>query len=92
VRAFLRARDSLRKGLDLIFMDPPRTGLPPDLVNEIAAFGPEHLVYVSCDPSTLARDLRLLLNHQYQICSLALLDLFPQTHHLETVAKLTRTP
>jgi 23S rRNA (uracil1939-C5)-methyltransferase len=91
VRSCLRGRDSLWKGLDLIFMDPPRTGLPPDLVNEIAALGSEQLVYVSCDPSTLARDLRLLLNHQYQICSLALLDLFPQTHHLETVAKLRRT-
>jgi 23S rRNA (uracil1939-C5)-methyltransferase len=90
VRAFLWTQGSLRKGLDLIFMDPPRTGLPPNLVNEIAALGSEQLVYVSCDPSTLARDLRLLLNHQYQICSLTLLDLFPQTHHLETVARLRR--
>jgi 23S rRNA (uracil1939-C5)-methyltransferase len=90
VRAFLRARDHLRKNLDLILIDPPRTGLPLDFVNEIAALGAGDLVYVSCDPSTLARDLRLLLNHQYQICSLDLLDLFPQTHHLETVAKLRR--
>ncbi len=75
---------------DLIVVDPPRTGLEAattTLLNQIAA---PSMVYVSCDPATLARDLRALLAGSYSIASVALADLFPQTFHLETVVHLRR--
>jgi 23S rRNA (uracil1939-C5)-methyltransferase len=73
---------------DLIVMDPPRTGLGAEtcaLLGEIAA---PAVVYVSCDPATLARDLRALIGSGYQIQSITLADLFPQTFHMETVVQL----
>jgi 23S rRNA (uracil1939-C5)-methyltransferase len=73
---------------DLIVLDPPRTGLGAEscaLLGEIAA---PAVVYVSCDPATLARDLRALIASGYQIQSITLADLFPQTFHLETVVHL----
>jgi len=89
--------DFLRRGLssphlelDLLLTDPPRTGLPPRTVQRIAELKVRRLIYVSCDPSTLARDLAVLVNANYEIVSLELLDLFPQTHHLEGVVRLER--
>jgi 23S rRNA (uracil1939-C5)-methyltransferase len=76
---------------DLIVVDPPRAGLGPDttaLLGEIAA---PNIVYVSCDPATLARDLRTLLSSGYLLVSATLADLFPQTFHLETVVELHRS-
>jgi 23S rRNA (uracil1939-C5)-methyltransferase len=73
---------------DLIVVDPPRTGLGAEscaLLGQIAA---PALAYVSCDPATLARDLRALIASGYQIQSITLADLFPQTFHLETVVQL----
>ncbi len=90
LRDFLRDQHCLLEDTDLILMDPPRTGLARDVVDEVAALGSPDVVYVSCDPSSLARDLRVFLNHYYQLVSVEILDLFPQTHHLETVAKLRR--
>ena len=78
--------------LDLLLIDPPRTGLPPRSVHGIAELKAKKLVYVSCDPSTLARDLALLVQAKYEICCLDLLDLFPQTHHLEGIVRLERLP
>jgi 23S rRNA (uracil1939-C5)-methyltransferase len=75
---------------DAIVVDPPRTGLgaeTAELLGEIAA--PE-LAYVSCDPTTLARDLRVLVGAGYAIERVTLADLFPQTFHLETVVRLRR--
>jgi 23S rRNA (uracil1939-C5)-methyltransferase len=76
--------------LDLLLMDPPRTGLPPKTVQGIAELKAKRLIYVSCDPSTLARDLALLVQANYEIISIDLLDLFPQTHHLECITRLER--
>jgi 23S rRNA (uracil1939-C5)-methyltransferase len=73
---------------DLIVMDPPRTGLGPEVCALLAEISAPTLVYVSCDPATLARDLRALTGSGYTIQSIALADLFPQTFHLETVAVL----
>jgi len=76
---------------DLIVVDPPRTGLGEEtctLLSEIAA---PALVYVSCDPATLARDLRVLISTGYQIQSITLADLFPHTFHIETVVQLRRS-
>jgi len=88
--AALRA-DRWRAGqFDLLFIDPPRSGLPKTTVEAIAHVGCPNFVYVSCDPATLARDLKILLSSGYDIVSLDLLDLFPQTHHLETIARLRK--
>jgi 23S rRNA (uracil1939-C5)-methyltransferase len=75
---------------DLIVVDPPRTGLGPDITTLLLRIAAPALVYVSCDPATLARDLHTLLAGGYQIQSLTLADLFPQTFHLETVVHLRR--
>jgi 23S rRNA (uracil1939-C5)-methyltransferase len=84
--SFLRRQKSERP--DLIVLDPPRTGLGADTAAELARIGAPAIVYVSCDPATLARDLRALTGTSYVIESLALVDLFPQTFHLETVVEL----
>ncbi len=73
---------------DLIVVDPPRTGLGPEITTLLVAIAAPFLVYVSCDPATLARDLRVLLAHGYVIESITLADLFPQTFHLETVVRM----
>ncbi len=88
--SFLRSHRQATRP-DLIVVDPPRAGLGPDttaLLSEIAA---PSMVYVSCDPATLARDLRALLNSGYFLASVTLADLFPQTFHLETVVELHRS-
>jgi 23S rRNA (uracil1939-C5)-methyltransferase len=69
-------------------MDPPRTGLGAETCALLAEVAAPALVYVSCDPATLARDLSALTASGYAIQSIALADLFPQTFHLETVALL----
>ncbi len=73
---------------DLIVVDPPRTGLGAETTSLVAQIAASSLVYVSCDPATLARDLRALVAAGYTIERLTLADLFPQTFHLETVAEL----
>ena len=76
---------------DLIVVDPPRIGLGPDITALLVRVAAPALVYVSCDPATLARDLKSLLAGGYQIQSLTLADLFPQTFHLETIVHLRRS-
>ncbi len=73
---------------DLVVVDPPRTGLGPEITALIAEIAPPALTYVSCDPATLARDLRALLAAGYTIETITLADLFPQTFHLETVVRM----
>jgi 23S rRNA (uracil1939-C5)-methyltransferase len=87
---FLR-RSSRSEKPDLIIVDPPRAGLGEEVASLLAAVGAPAMTYVSCDPATLARDLRMLLAAGYAIEDLTLADLFPQTFHLETVAHLRRS-
>jgi 23S rRNA (uracil1939-C5)-methyltransferase len=75
---------------DLVIVDPPRLGLGSDVCQCLGAVRPRQIVYVSCDPSTLARDLRTLQPSGYRPVGLTLIDLFPQTFHLETVVTLAR--
>jgi len=75
----------------LIAVDPPRTGLGAKSCALLAEIAAPTVVYVSCDPATLARDLRVLIASGYQIQSITLADLFPQTFHLETVVQLRRS-
>jgi 23S rRNA (uracil1939-C5)-methyltransferase len=82
-----RLPDTLK--LDAVLLDPPRSGCHPRLLSEIARREVPLVLYVSCDPSTLARDIKLL-SPSYRLASARVFDLFPQTYHIETVAVLTR--
>jgi 23S rRNA (uracil1939-C5)-methyltransferase len=87
---------------DFVVLDPPRSGLGAETAARLANLGAEEIVYVSCDPSTLARDLAVLTGserrqktevepaHRYEITDLHLFDLFPQTYHIETLVRLRR--
>jgi 23S rRNA (uracil1939-C5)-methyltransferase len=79
---------SLDRAPDLMVLDPPRSGLGRPIVRELLRLKGRDVAIVSCDPSTLARDLRPLLDGGYKIQSVKLVDLFPQTYHLETVTRL----
>ena len=74
----------------LVVVDPPRTGLDGATLAGLLRLRPARIVYVSCDPATLARDLRALLARDYRLDGVAAFDMFPQTHHVETVAHLVR--
>ena len=87
---FLRAAVLQRDRPDLIVLDPPRTGAGPEICALLARIAAPALIYVSCSPETLPRDLEVLTTSGYTISELHLLDLFPQTTHIETVAILTR--
>jgi 23S rRNA (uracil1939-C5)-methyltransferase len=87
----LRFLQSPAQHPDLVVVDPPRAGLGAEVCKHLASVQPRQIVYVSCDPSTLGRDLRALQPSGYRPVALTLIDLFPQTFHLETVATLERT-
>jgi 23S rRNA (uracil1939-C5)-methyltransferase len=75
---------------DFVVADPPRSGLGENVVRHLARLGAPRITYVSCDPSTLARDLRTFVAIGYRIEAAHLIDLFPQTFHIESVFHLTR--
>jgi tRNA/tmRNA/rRNA uracil-C5-methylase (TrmA/RlmC/RlmD family) len=77
--------------VDFILLDPPRAGASNKTMAKIIDIGAKAISYVSCDPSILARDLRKFADVGYEIDSITAIDLFPQTHHVETVVRLTRT-
>ncbi len=83
VEEFLRSRAAGRAGT--IVVDPPRTGMSKDAMQAVAGRRASRIVYVSCDPPTMARDARRLLDGGYRLASLAGLDLFPNTPHVEAV-------
>lgn len=76
----------------LCIVDPPRSGLDSEVTARLSANRPAELIYVSCHPATLARDLRLLTDAGYEISTLLPLDMFPQTAHLESIVHLTLKP
>ena len=75
---------------DCVVVDPPRKGMSPDTIQAITDMAPERIVYVSCDPATLARDAALLRASGYRITAGTAVDMFPHTHHVESVVKFTR--
>lgn len=75
---------------DFVLLDPPRAGAEAETVNSLIELHPRRIAYVSCDPVTLARDLKMFVAHGYELESVRAFDLFPQTHHVETVAHLVR--
>jgi 23S rRNA (uracil1939-C5)-methyltransferase len=91
VEAWLKYKSAEQPRPDLVLLDPPRAGAGLPVIERIVALEPRELTYVSCDPATLARDLRMLIDFDYRIDSITALDMFPQTFHVETVVKLKRT-
>jgi tRNA/tmRNA/rRNA uracil-C5-methylase (TrmA/RlmC/RlmD family) len=77
--------------VDLVVLDPPRTGAKAEVVTALAALAPRAVAYVACDPAALARDLAYFAEHGYQVESLRAFDLFPMTQHVECVAVLSPT-
>ena len=87
--AFLKAHTTAKP--ELIVVDPPRVGLGAETTSLLSEVGAATIVYVSCDPATLARDLRALIEAGYSLTFVTLADLFPQTFHLESVVELRRS-
>jgi len=87
VEKFVRA--SQRKKPDLILVDPPRQGLS-GIADGVAGLGARRILYISCDPATLFRDLKIITHHGYGLLALQPVDMFPQTAHIETVALLEK--
>ena len=80
---------SIRTVPDVFVIDPPRVGMHKDVLGQVLTMGPRKIVYVSCNPSTLARDLAVL-KHSYDVLDIQPVDMFPHTYHIETVANLVR--
>jgi 23S rRNA (uracil1939-C5)-methyltransferase len=74
---------------DLMIIDPPRAGMHKDVVRQVLDMAPHRIVYVSCNPATLARDLGLIKD-QYRVLEVQPVDMFPHTYHVESVAKIVR--
>ena len=78
------------KSPDILIMDPPRSGSTPEFINAASDLEIPRIVYVSCNPVTLARDLKLFLKKKYEVLSITPFDMFPWTEHVETVVLLSR--
>ena len=89
VEEYLRSKGE-RLRPDLVVVDPPRAGLGERVARGLGSLGAPRLTYVSCDPATLARDLAVLIAAGYRLEQVHLVDLFPQTYHIETVVELAR--
>lgn len=76
---------------DCIILDPPRKGCSTDTINAVVRMNPKRIVYVSCDPATLARDCKLFSEYGYNITHATAVDMFPRTTHCESVLRLSRT-
>ncbi len=83
-------KDIGRPEVDLIVLNPPRAGAGSSVMQQVRAWAPKTIIYVSCDPQTLLRDLTKISPREYRIDHVEGLDMFPQTYHFETVARLVR--
>ena len=78
------------KNVDVILLDPPRNGAGKKVINEIISKNPKSIIYVSCDPASLARDTKLLIEASFSLDEITGVDLFPMTHHIECVSSFSR--
>jgi 23S rRNA (uracil1939-C5)-methyltransferase len=89
VEAWLKYKSAAVPRPDFVLLDPPRAGAGRKVIERLVSLAPKAITYVSCDPATLARDLRDLLDRGYSLRSITGLDMFPQTFHVEAVAHLS---
>ena len=89
---WLREAAAAGEKADVVFMDPPREGSTPAFLDSVARMGPKRVVYVSCNPETMARDLALLTRKGYKAEGFTPVDMFPHSEHIEVVCALSRTP
>ena len=75
---------------DVVFMDPPRSGSTKKFIEALAVTNPKTVVYISCNPETLARDLEILIKKGYKVKKICPVDMFPHTNHIECVVLLVR--
>ena len=87
----LKVIDTLEDKPDLIVLDPPRDGIHPKALDKIIAYGVDRLVYISCKPTSLQRDLVILQEKGYKVEKVCPVDMFPMTVHVETCVLLCRT-
>ena len=87
---FLQGMAKAGEHADVIILDPPRAGSDERFLSAVTAVGPERVVYVSCSPETLARDLGYLTRHGYRVTRIQPVDMFPHTEHIETVVLLSK--
>ena len=86
----LKVLDTIKEKPDFIVLDPPRDGIHPKALPKIIDYGVDKLVYISCKPTSLARDLEMFLGRGYRVEKVCCVDQFCQTVHVETVVKLVR--
>lgn len=86
----LKVIDDIKDKPDLIVLDPPRDGIHPKALQKIIDFGVDRIVYISCKPTSLARDLVILQEQGYRVEKACAVDMFPQTVHVETVVLLSQ--
>ena len=86
----LKVLDEIEEKPDYIILDPPRDGIHPKALEKIIAYGVENMVYISCKPTSLARDLQVLIARGYEVKKITCVDMFPGTYHVETVCLLSK--
>ena len=86
VGKFLQEYPQYKGNISTVVIDPPRAGIAPKTLNKVVQLNAARIVYVSCNPVTLARDTKYLLNEGYQLKKLSFVDQFPHTSHIESIA------
>ena len=86
---FIESKKEIEKP-DTVILDPPRPGLHPNVIKDIITLSPTKVVYVSCNPSTQARDVNILIEHKYKIVDIQPIDMFPHTPHIECIITLKK--
>jgi 23S rRNA (uracil1939-C5)-methyltransferase len=88
VADWIRSKSAKADDVDFVLLDPPRAGAENVVLNGVLALNPPRICYVSCDPATLARDLKKLVAVGFKVDAISGFDMFPQTHHVETIVQL----
>ena len=86
----LKVLDTIEEKPDYIVLDPPRDGIHPKAIEKIINYGVENMIYISCKPTSLARDLEIFLTRGYDVKKICCVDMFPSTYHCETIAALSK--
>ena len=86
----LKVLDEIEEKPDYIILDPPRDGIHPKAIGKIIEYGVENMVYISCKPTSLARDLQIFMDRGYRVDKICCVDMFPNTYHVETVVLLSQ--